>query len=178
MSEGLYFIGIAPPEDIQKEISELKHEVANKFGSRHALNSPPHITLHMPFKWKDKRRHELLKAMQEINCVTKPIEIELKDFGFFEPRVVFVSVAENEKLDKLQKAVVEIARKVLKLDNAVYKNQPFHPHVTIAFRDLKKKIFFEAKQYFRGRKFDEKFKVERVELFKHDGKKWYTEEIN
>ena len=55
MAEGLYFIGILPPEDIKKKITDIKHVVARKFGSKHALNSPPHITLRMPFKWKDKK---------------------------------------------------------------------------------------------------------------------------
>ena len=40
MSESLYFIAVVPPSKIQDEITQLKNEVADKFGSRHALNAP------------------------------------------------------------------------------------------------------------------------------------------
>ena len=90
MSEQLYFIAIVPPEKIQQEITELKKVIANRFGSSHALNAPPHITLHMPFRWKDKKVDKLWHTIHEINDQLKPFEIELKEFDFFEPRVVFV----------------------------------------------------------------------------------------
>lgn len=172
MSESLYFIAVLPPNEIQDEITKLKHEVAEKYGSKHALKSPPHITLHMPFKWKDKRFHELVEVVKKLNEQIKPFEVQLKDFDFFEPRVVFVDVIENDKLREQQKKVVDICRKQLKLDNANYRNRPFHPHITIAFRDLKKRMFYKAKQAFEGRGFSCGFPVEEVTLLKHDGTKW------
>lgn len=170
--ESLYFIAIVPPANIQDEITKLKHEVTDKYGSKHALKSPPHITLHMPFKWKDKRFHELEGVMKKLNDDLKPFQVELKDFDFFEPRVVFVNVMENESLNKLQRQVVDTCRKDLKLDNANYKNRPFHPHVTIAFRDLKKPMFYEAKKEFEKRELSFEFQVEKVILLKHDRMKW------
>ncbi len=172
MSEQLYFIAIVPPEDIQKEITELKHIVSDQFGSKHALNAPPHITLHMPFRWKEKKFEKLQRTIREINDEFKPFEIELNGFDFFEPRVVFVNVVENQWLNSLQKLVVERCRKKLKLDNANYKDRPFHPHVTLGFRDLKKKMFYEAKAYFEGKEINFTFEATRVELLKHDGKEW------
>lgn len=172
MSESLYFIAIVPPEDIQEEITKLKHEVAEKYGSKHALRSPPHITLHMPFKWKDKRFDELTEVMKNLNGDLESLEVELKNFDFFEPRVVFVGVMENEKLNQLQKEVVDVCRKQLRLDNANYKDRPFHPHVTIAFRDLKKRMFYEAKREFETRGVNYRFPVEKISLLKHDGTKW------
>ena len=172
MSESLYFIAVVPTVEIQEEITKLKQEVAEKYESKHALKSPPHITLHMPFKWKDKRYKELVAVMEKLNSDFEPFEVQLKDFDFFELRVVFVDVVENEKLNQLQKVVVDICRKQLKLDNANYKNRPFHPHVTIAFRDLKKRMFYEAKKEFEFREVSYKFQVTEISLLKHDGKKW------
>ncbi len=172
MSEQLYFIAIVPPGDIQNEITALKHIVADRFGSKHALNAPPHITLHMPFKWKEKKVEKLYRTIEEINDEVKPIEVELRGFDFFEPRVVFVNVVENQFLNDLQKLVVERCRKKLKLDNANYRDQSFHPHVTIGFRDLKKRMFYEAKEYFEKQETSFKFQAARVELLKHDGSKW------
>lgn len=172
MSESLYFIAIVPPKDVQEEITALKHEIAEKYGSKHALRSPPHITLHMPFKWKDKQYEELVEVIKTLNQDLDSFEIRLKDFDFFEPRVVFVNVVENEKLNQLQKEVVDVCRKQLKLDNANYKNRPFHPHVTIGFRDLKKRMFYEVKKEFERRAVSFAFRVAEITLLKHDGKKW------
>ncbi|MEQ8907279.1 2'-5' RNA ligase family protein [Ekhidna sp.] len=172
MSESLYFIAVVPPTEIQDEITKLKHEVAEKYESKHALRSPPHITLHMPFKWKDKRFEELKQVMEKLNSNIDSIHVELKGFDFFEPRVVYVNVIENEKLNQVQKVVVDICKKELKLDNANYKDRPFHPHVTIGFRDLKKRMFYEAKKEFVEREVSFKFRVNQITLLKHDGKKW------
>ncbi len=172
MSESLYFIAVVPPADIQEGITQLKEEVVEKFGSKHALNAPAHITMHMPFKWKDKRFNELAVMMRQLNEDFTPFTVELKDFGFFDPRVVYVDVVANEQLSFLQKRVQSAAKTQLKLTNANYKDQVFHPHMTIAFRDLKKAAFFEAKAYYMEQTFSAHFQVECVDLLRHDGKVW------
>lgn len=172
MSESLYFIAVVPPEEIQEQITSFKKEIASKYDSSHALKSPPHITLHMPFKWKDKKFEVLEQVIQSLNSKLDPFTIQLKDFDFFEPRVVFVDVVSNEKLEDLQKEVVDACRKQLKLDNANYKNRPFHPHVTIGFRDLKKPMFYEAKKEFKHRQVSFDFEANQISLLKHDGKQW------
>lgn len=172
MSDSLFFIAIVPPESIQEEITELKNEVVKRFGSSHALNSPPHITLHMPFKWKDNNFEELRSLINDTNEGIEPFEIQLKNFDFFEPRVVFVDIVPAIQLEELQQDVVLKCKRELRLDNANYKSKAFHPHMTIAFRDLKKPKFYEAKEYFNGMKFDAEFKVTQINLLKHDGKKW------
>lgn len=177
MSESLYFIAVLPPPAIQEAITKLKLEIAEKYGSKHALKSPPHITLHMPFKWKDKRIAELEKVIETLNNQHKSFMVELKGFDFFEPRVVFVDVVENENLNMLQSQVVDTCRKQLKLDNANYKGRPFHPHVTIGFRDLKKPMFYEAKKVFENRKVTFGFDVREISLLQHDGKKWNVVEF-
>lgn len=172
MTEHLYFLAIVTPQSIRDRITELKLEVAEKFNSKHALNAPPHITLHMPFKWKEQKLDRLKEVIQKINNELIPFAVSLNNFDFFEPRVVFVNVLENESLNQIQKQVVDSCRKELKLDNANYKDRPFHPHITIAFRDLKKPMFYKAKEYFEKVTFSAEFKVGQVSLLKYDGDKW------
>lgn len=172
MNESLYFIAIVPPQEVSSKITKLKEEVAQKYQSKHALKSPPHITLHMPFKWKDKRFNQLAEVMKKINNNLVPFSVKLSDFDFFEPRVVFVDVEPSARLEALQTEVMKRCKKDLKLDNGNYKNRPFHPHVTIGFRDLKKPLFYEAKKEFEDRFFEGQFCIDKVELLKHDGEKW------
>jgi len=172
--ESLYFIAIIPSVEIQDEITHLKQEMSEQFGSKHALKSQPHITLHMPFKWKDKKLVLLKSLIEEINDQLMPFEIQLNGFDFFEPRVVFVDVVPNQSLKELQDFIVRKCRMDLNLDNGNYKSMPFHPHVTIGFRDLKKARFYEAKKYYEKREISFKFLVRKVQLLKNDGVRWLT----
>lgn len=172
MSERLYFIAAVPPADIQQRVTALKLEIAEKYGSRHALKSPPHITLHMPFRWKDTRWEELNACMRAINEGLTAFEVQLRHFGFFAPRVVFVDVVKNPELGALQKRVVSAVRSHLKLTNANYRDLPFHPHMTIAFRDLKKADFFQAQEEFAQRPFEAAFQVSEAALLRHNGERW------
>ena len=138
MSESLYFIAILPPKKIQEEITSFKQIIADRFESTHAFNAPPHITLHMPFRLKKKKEDKLLHCIDDIRNQMSSLSIQLDGFDFFEPRVVFVNVIPSEKLNNLQGKVVELVKKKLKIYNANYKERPFHPHITIGFRDLKK----------------------------------------
>jgi len=153
----------------------MKQYCAEHFGSKHALRSPPHITLHMPFKWKERRLEELQQALAHAVAGFEAFDLELKDFDFFPPRVVFVDVAANQPLRELQRRVARHLRS-LQLFNADHKDQGFHPHVTIAFRDLKKPRFEQAKAYYETQNYEAQFLVDQVVLLKHNGKTWDTSE--
>ncbi|MEM9897037.1 MAG: 2'-5' RNA ligase family protein [Bacteroidota bacterium] len=167
-----FFIAILPPETIQREITDFKEEIARDFKSSHALKSPPHITLLMPFRWKTAKSEQLITTVNELNLQVAPFEIKLRDFDFFDPRVVFVAVEKTEELVSLQKRVITTCRYNLKIDLGNYRDLPFHPHVTIGFRDLKKEEFFKAKEVFRKRQYEARFTCERMSLLKHDGEQW------
>ena len=171
----LYFIAVLPPEKESDQITDLKHYCKEHYGSGHALKSPPHITLHMPFKWNDKKRAALDHCLNQVATATEAFQMQLRDYDFFEPRVVFVDVVENSALRELQQRLAKQMRLDLNLFNADYKDRPFHPHVTIAFRDLKKPKFYEAKTHFSQQQLSMDFEISDLVLLKHDGKGWQVE---
>ncbi len=170
--EGLFFIAIVLPTTIETRVAQLKEEVRDKYGSKHALNSPAHITLHMPFKWKMKKLDLLTETLSKMSGGQHDFDIQLMGFSAFPPRVIYIDVVPNEALRSLQKHVVTIARRQLGLDNGDYKNRGFHPHVTIAFRDLKKAKFEEAWNDFKNRAFQVTFSASSLTLLKHDVGRW------
>lgn len=172
MSDRLYFLAIIPPKEICDEIFAYKELAFQKFGSKASLNSPAHITLHMPFKWKLKKEDLLIEILKQFKFDSFPIQIVLKGFDFFEPRVVFINVLENEKLNRLQKELAIHVRREFHLFNSDYKDRAFHPHITIAFRDLKKSVFPDAKTLFSNEKYQTKFEAKQFCLLKHDGAIW------
>ncbi|MEN8248717.1 MAG: RNA 2',3'-cyclic phosphodiesterase [Bacteroidota bacterium] len=167
----LYFIAIVPNEPHFSELKAFKTEFKDRFNSKAALRSPPHITLHMPFKWNEEKEDRLIKTLNMLAEEHSPFDLILNDFGAFPPRVIFVKVGENDQLHKLQKAV----QKVAKTSWHIYPKEPqrpFRPHMTVAFRDLKKPAFHEAWSQFKDRKYSAQFEVFDICLLKHNGKSW------
>jgi 2'-5' RNA ligase len=167
-----YFIALIPPPPVSDDALRLKNYFRDEYNSKASLNSPPHITLHMPFKWKEEKEHELVEAFGKFSLGRSSFKIELHNFNAFAPRVIFIDVISNNVLSLLSKELHRFCKRELNLFNASYKDQPFHPHLTLAFRDLKKPMFEKAWAEFQERKFSARFDVQSIVLLKHNGKIW------
>jgi 2'-5' RNA ligase len=170
-----YFIAIVPPAAIADEVFSIKTEFAGRFNSKAALRSPAHITLHMPFMWKEEKEKELIDLLAAFSCKDPDrdgIPISLKNFDRFDDRVIFINVEKNDALRRLQQQLVQYAKEKLQLFNQSGDMRGFHPHVTVAFRDLRKRYFAEAWKEFESRPFAASFPLQDFSLLKHDGKQW------
>ena len=171
-NKALYFVALIPKEPIRSEIQNLKLDVWEKFNSKGALRSPAHITLHMPFQYREEKQDEIFQCLDQFSINRTPFEITQNGFGCFEPRVIFVNVEKSDSLQELRNDLVKHMRLSLKLENADYKNQGFHPHMTIAFRDLKKAVFPIAWKHFKNQKIEYSWECHSIFLLKHTGKEW------
>ena len=171
MSIEKYFLAIVLPSPQQEKVMKLKEYVRDHFESKAALRSPAHITLHMPFEWKDSKEESLLQTLQAFKFPS-PIKIELKNFDCFEPRVVYVDVVANDLLSKLQKELVQHVKQNLGLMNEAENMRGFHPHTTIAFRDLNKEKFRQAWAHFKDQEYQASFMATQFHLLKHSPGKW------
>ena len=173
-SKSKYFIAIVPPSPSYEEALEWKKFFQSNFNSKAALRSPPHITLHMPFEWKNSKAAFLQESLNKFSQLCTPFEFELKNFGCFPPRVIFVEVTENPWLKELQNRLTQHCKSELNLFNANRKDLPYNPHLTVAFRDLKKSVFPEAWQQVKNEVFHHCFTCNGFALLKHNGKQWET----
>jgi 2'-5' RNA ligase len=167
-----YFVAVIPPDPVFEEALALKEYFREKYNSKAALNSPPHITLHMPFFWKEKKEEKLLSALQRFASQFTPIKVCLDNFSSFPPRVILINVTESDALDELQKSLHRFFKRELDIFNANYKERPYHPHLTLAFRDLRKEQFNLAWEEFSGREYKADFIADKIALLKHNGKSW------
>lgn len=165
-----YFIAIIIPEPLFSEIEAVKQKLLNEHGLKGALRSPSHITLHRPFEWKEEKENVLIKKLKDF-AFSSAFDIELKNYAWFEPRVIYVDVVANGFLTEMHKQLSTFAKKELKLFNEVEDKRGFHPHVTIAFRDLKKLKFYELQVAFDKKKLGGVFKYKGFSLLKLE-KKW------
>jgi 2'-5' RNA ligase len=170
----LYFIGIVPPSPLYEEAQGLKQYFYEQYRSKGALKSPPHITLHMPFKWDEGKEEKLISLLSEFAAKgpVKPFALQLKNFGCFEPRVIFIAVEKSGPLFLLQQEMNRFCKMNLNVFNATFKAHAYHPHLTVAFRDLKKPDFYKAWDAFKDKPFEGNFIVNEFVLLKHNGQVW------
>ena len=167
-----YFVAIIPPSPAYEEAHRLKEYFREKYHSKAALNSPAHITLHMPFLWNEQKEKKLTGKLQEFASKCVPIKLCLDNFSSFPPRVIFMNVTESDALEELQMNLHRFFKQELDIFNANYLDKPFHPHLTLAFRDLKKAQYHLAWEEFSRKEYKVEFMADKIALLKHNGKSW------
>jgi 2'-5' RNA ligase len=170
MPAGKYFIAIVIPSPFFEKIELIKEQLFEQHGLKGSLRSPAHITLHRPFEWKQEKEINLIEALERFDH--KPqFTIAMDGFNCFEPRVIYVNVLQNQDLDLLQKNITALAKQQLQLFNQSEDERGFHPHITVAFRDLKKPKFYELWQEFKDKEFKGAFEYKGFSLLRLE-KKW------
>jgi 2'-5' RNA ligase len=126
----------------------------------------------MPFLWNEEKEKKLTSKIHDFARGRDPIKICLDNFSSFPPRVIFINVTESDALEKLQHDLHRFFKRELDIFNANYQDKPFHPHVTLAFRDLKKAQYHVAWEEFSKKEFKAEFMADKIALLKHNGKSW------
>ena len=173
MGKHLYFIALVPPQDIAQKVTRFKRYAAEHFDSRHALKSPPHITIIPPFQLDQKGVEKLQIWLPARLHAIQPFPVELRNFAAFVPRVIYVDVVSNSSLQALQTHLKSSFQQEFGFQPD--RRQEYHPHMTIAFKDLSKKMFRQAWAYFAKQEFDAVFKAKHVTLLKHTGQIWQVD---
>jgi len=175
----MYFIAIVLPTTLNKKVFGWKNYMHEKFGCKVGLKSPAHITLVPPFWMHEEKEQELTLDVNAISLSTRPFAIAIKNFSSFKPRTIYADIATNEKLKSLKATIDNFFSK------ADYKikteTRPFHPHITIATRDLHKKDFHEAWTFFETKKFKAEWEANALSLLRHNSMNWeviYTSAFN
>lgn len=169
--ERLYFVALVPPENIFREVEEIKKDLSTKYNTKASLRSPPHITLHMPFKFSEGREQAIFDALEKVKMIG-PLDLELKDFGSFPPRVLYIRVRPTEALRLLHDRVTETLKKNLHVMKDTPRDKGFTPHMTVAFRDLRPAMFKEAWSVLQSRDIEYRWKAFSFFLLKHNGSNW------
>lgn len=166
----MYFLAIVLPQHLDEKVLAYKKEMQEKYGCKVGLKSPAHITLVPPFWMDEEKEAALVNDVKQLAATLPAFTLSTVDFSAFKPRTIFVAVAESEALQLLKMKTDAFFR------HSDYKmkfeNRPFHPHITIATRDLHKKDFAEAWPLFQGKEFKETFSAIGISLLKHNGRSW------
>ncbi len=170
--KNLYFIAIIPPDPVYQEIWAMKKDFEENYKSKAALNSPPHVTLHMPFKITSKKEDILVDLLRKVAQKTHTFQLTLDGFGHFNEKVIYIAITKSDPLTTMYKSIANLMKKEFLVFNSDYKNRGYHPHITVAFRNLNKTNFKIAWPIYNSKKYDRTFEATQLTLLKHNGKKW------
>ncbi len=170
MNKKLYFLAIIPPDEISAELTSFKKEAKNLYSSSHALNSPPHVTLVPPFWMGHILEAKLRKSIQELNMNKLEFEVHLNGFNYFEPNVLFVNIEESNSLLKCHESAKQCVEIII--EEPIKMNHPFHPHITVAFKDLSPALLKDAFLHFKEKAFYSQFAFENIRLLSYNDNAW------
>ncbi len=167
----LYFTALVLPEHLNNRILPLKQHMFAEYGCRVGLNSPAHITLLPPFKMDKGMEEALTAGVDDLSVSLTPFDVKTADFSAFPPRILFIDVEVSPALKSLKAASDRYfgAHPLLKVK---IDTRPFHPHITIATRDLTPNDFAAAWLHFRDKTFNETWTANGISILRHNTKNW------
>ena len=171
-----FFVALLPPSDIQAQVNEIKGVMRDRFNSKAAFRSPPHITLHAPFEWPVTAVSSLQDALSKFAYCHSPIPISLNGFNAFAPHVIYLDVVKSSSLLTLQPKLLSHFESTLSLVSKQDRRRTYVPHMTVAFRDLKPNMFRKAWAEFQRQEFHANFVADELSLLAHNGKLWTVKE--
>ena len=176
----MYFIAVVLPQHLDEKVLHWKKYMQEKYRCKVGLKSPAHITIVPPFWLEGNMEEALMNDLDIIAQEIQPFSIATNDFSAFKPRTIFVAVQKNPDLDKLKRTADQHFS-----DKEQYKikidTRQFHPHITIATRDLFKKDFYECWPFFETKEFKEQWDATALSLLRHNSRNWdviYTAQFN
>ena len=167
----MYFIALVLPSELNKKILQYKLWMEEKYGCKVGLKSPAHITILPPFWMNEQNEKQLISDLDSLANEQQSFSIATNNLAAFKPRTIFLAVSPNKTLDEIKQASDKYFTNKL-LYKMKFDSRPFHPHITIATRDLHKKAFHEAWPYFENKEFLETWQANGISLLRHNKKNW------
>jgi 2'-5' RNA ligase len=175
-NRGRFFIALMPPLEVQARATEIKGVMRDRYHSKAAFRSPPHITLLAPFEWPVIDLSALARSLADFAMTQPPVPITLDGFGAFAPHVIYVNVVQGDFLMALQPKLLAHLEESVGLVSERDRNRSFVPHMTVAFRDLKPNMFRQAWSVFQHQEIHFDFTVYQLSLLVHDEQRWQVKE--
>ena len=141
-----YFLAIVPAGEFEDQVTDLKLEIKSRFQAKYALKSPPHVTVKMPFTYNEAKEEKLFQQLETFTRRYESIHISIKGVQTFGTRVIYLGVSAGQDLYEFQADLKTFCKREMNLVDEL-SDRNFHPHMTIAFKDIKKAQFQNILHY-------------------------------
>ncbi|MFM2385954.1 MAG: hypothetical protein RL660_711 [Bacteroidota bacterium] len=169
--KSMYYIAILCPLEIDEQMDNYKQFMRANYGCEMAGKSPAHVTLVNPFFLSEGKHKDLIEKLEAFDSIVTDVDIVVDGFNHFDNRVIFADVLGNENLTALQEQLENYLRNT-GFPFIREAKKPFHPHVTIATRDIKPEHFDAAWANFEGKTFQGSFSTNSIHVMKLVDEKW------
>lgn len=135
----LYFIAVVPHKELRQKAKDFSKDFADRFNSVKSFENFPHITILRPFHFDENQEELLLEKFSGMNLKSNSFEVFLKGFGCFansKNPVIFINPENTAELQQLYDEVQS--------NFEFHPYAKFHPHLTVAFKDLSPENFQKA----------------------------------
>lgn len=166
-----YFLAVVPEGELQVRLTNLKELLRERFGIKYALKSPAHVTLKMPFTFNEAKEENLINRLTMFLSSYEEFPLAISGVKTFGYRVVYLGIEQSQELIELQKNLKQFCKKELKLIDEL-SDRNFHPHMTMAFKDLKKTPIPNIIKVLNEKPVLEKFVVNQLFLLKRIDGRW------
>lgn len=163
------------PKNSITEVRKSQTLISKKFSTTKSLSWTPHITIADRVLMPQNKFNKICRELRNICAKTKPIKVKTKEIEFvklskspFEnPYIIFIKVEVDKELQKIHDFIQDNIYKGLVRPS--YKSKKYAPHITLAYRDLTKKNFEKAKEYFKKKPINAKysFALDNIHLISH-----------
>lgn len=174
LKPSLYFIALIPHSELSDKITAVKYDFSRNYQSSKALKVMPHITLQNPFSRMESFETEFHLRLQDFFSAFHSFNVQLSGYDCFNKntnKVIFINVVKNDLLSELRKKLIYFLREEMNF-SAKESAYSFHPHVTVAYRDLSTEQFNKAWLIYKNKTFEGTFVTNAVYLLKHDYRQW------
>lgn len=167
----MYYIAHVLPPPLNQQVEEWKLFFRDTYGCSVALKSPAHITLIAPFWMMPHQEEALLTETDQFAATQTPFTLNANGFGAFRPRTIFVALQPN---DNLAQAKMQLEQQLVQQEQFGIKKERrlFHPHITLATRDLSQTDFYEAWEHFEQKPYEASWEATGVSVLRHNRRNW------
>ncbi len=168
---GKYFVGLLPPAPLEAQFKTVKQGFADHFQVKYTLQAPTHLTLKMPFRYKEAKEKELEARLTTVLEGQSSFLLHLTGIGHFGKRNIHQQVAPSDSLISLQATLRSFCKKSLHLVEEL-SDRNLQPHLTLAYKDLKPANFAEVLAFASKNAVQGEFLVENAYLMKKVDNRW------
>lgn len=166
-----YFLAFVPEGEFQTRVTKLKLEIKDRYQAKFSLKSPAHITVKMPFVYNEAKEDKLISKLGGFVSDFKPMCMKIRGVKTFGERVIYLGVDASQDLFEFQRELKTFCKRELNLVDEL-SDRNFHPHMTIAFKDIKKLQFQNILKLAIETNLDEELSLINVVLLKKVEGRW------
>ena len=175
MEKHLRLLAILPPDPVFSHARQEQERISKTWGPHHALRTPPHVTVIPPLALETSELRLLNAIVEVIAPAIKSFPVALNGYGAFKPRVIFIQPEVSEPLMELYKICYQAVRSKLPHTLDQYPDKPFHPHITLAHKDVSRTQFEKMWEYYSMHEYHASFMVDHYSVLRHENEGWKVE---